>query len=91
MFQLATSELTHDLPAYGYWEVLLGVAIERTGIPSPSQTMLLVAAISAGTTHRLSLPLVIAAAASGAILGDNLGFWLGREGGYRLLRGSGHS
>src|SRR5258705_8315086 len=48
--------------------------------------MLLVAAIYAGTTHRLSLPLVIAAAATGAILGDNLGFWIGREGGYRLLR-----
>jgi len=31
-------------------------------------------------------PVVIAAAASGAILGDNLGFWIGREGGYRLLR-----
>ena len=29
---------------------------------------------------------MIATAASGAILGDNLGFWVGREGGYRLLR-----
>src|SRR5258708_7805630 len=33
-----------------------------------------------------SLPLVIVAAASGAILGDNRGFWVGREGGSRLLR-----
>ena len=29
---------------------------------------------------------MIAAAAAGAILGDNLGFWVGREGGFRLLR-----
>ncbi len=29
---------------------------------------------------------MIAAAAAGAILGDNVGFWIGREGGYRLLR-----
>src|SRR6266849_10410280 len=48
--------------------------------------MLLVAAIAAGTTNQLSIAGVIVAAASGAILGDNLGFWVGREGGYRLLR-----
>src|SRR5215831_5671317 len=36
--------------------------------------MLLVAAVFAGTTHQLSIPLVILAATSGAILGDNLGF-----------------
>jgi membrane protein DedA with SNARE-associated domain len=86
MFHLATSELTHLLTAYGYWAVLLFVAIESMGIPFPGETMLLVAAIYAGTTHRLSLPLVIVAAASGAILGDNLGYWIGREGGSRLLR-----
>src|SRR2546423_14513406 len=86
MFHLATSELTHFLTTYGYWAVFVFVAIESTGIPFPGETMLLVAAIYAGTTHRLSIPLVILAAASGAILGDNLGFWVGREGGYRLLR-----
>jgi membrane protein DedA with SNARE-associated domain len=48
--------------------------------------MLLVAAIYAGTTHLLLIPLMIVAAASGAILGDNHGFWVGREGGYCLLR-----
>lgn len=53
--------------------------------------VLLVAAIYAGTTHRLSLPMMIAAAAGGAILGDNLGYWIGRKGGYRLLRRSGHN
>ena len=86
MFQLGTSTLTHLLATYGYLAVLLFVAIESTGIPFPGETMLLVAAIDAGTTHQLSIVLVIVAAASGAILGDNLGFWVGREGGYRLLR-----
>src|SRR5712692_6712168 len=37
-------------------------------------------------THLLAIALVIVAAASGAILGDNLGYWVGREAGYRLLR-----
>ena len=86
MFQLGTSILAHLLATYGYLAVLLFVAIESTGIPFPGETMLLVAAIDAGTTHQLSIVLVIVAAASGAILGDNLGFWVGREGGYRLLR-----
>jgi len=86
MIHLATSDLLDFLMTYGYWAVLLFVAIESTGIPFPGETMLLVAAIYAGTTHRLAIPLVIAAAASGAILGDNLGYWVGREGGFRLLR-----
>lgn len=86
MFNFTTSTLTNLLTTYGYWAVLFFVGIESTGIPFPGETMLLVAAIFAGTTHRLLIPLVIVAAASGAILGDNLGFWVGREGGYRLLR-----
>ena len=90
MFHLATSELMHFLTVYGYWAVLFFVAVESMGIPLPGETMLLVAAIYAGTTHRLAIPLVIAAAALGAIVGDNLGYWVGREGGYRLLRRYGH-
>src|SRR5260370_10656363 len=86
MFHLATQDLTHLLNTYGYLAVLVFVAIESTGIPFPGETMLLVAAIYAGTTHRLTIYWVIAAAATGAIVGDNLGFWIGREGGYRLLR-----
>src|SRR5947209_9791585 len=86
MIHFATSDLTHLLTTYGYWAVLVFVGIESVGIPFPGETMLLIAAIYAGTTHRLSIPLVIVAAASGAILGDNIGFWIGREGGYRLLR-----
>jgi membrane protein DedA with SNARE-associated domain len=86
MLHVATADLQHFLSTYGYWAVLVFVAIESTGIPFPGETMLLVAAIDTGITHHLSILLVIVAAASGAILGDNLGFWVGREGGFRLLR-----
>jgi membrane protein DedA with SNARE-associated domain len=86
MFHAATTDLQHFLVTYGYWAVFVFVAIESIGIPFPGETMLLVAAIDAGTTHQLSIVLVIIAATCGAILGDNLGFWIGREGGYRLLR-----
>jgi len=86
MIHLAASDLFHFLTTYGYLAVFLFVAIESTGIPFPGETMLLIAAIYSGTTHLLSIPLVISAAACGAILGDNVGFWVGREGGFRLLR-----
>ncbi len=82
----ALHDLDHLLASYGYWAVLLFVAVESTGIPFPGETMLLAAAIYAGGTHHLQIPFVILAAAAGAILGDNIGFWVGREGGYRLLR-----
>jgi membrane protein DedA with SNARE-associated domain len=64
MFHIATSDLMHLLSTYGYWAVLVFVAIESTGIPFPGETMLLVAAIYAGRTHQLSIALVIAAAAT---------------------------
>ena len=86
MFHVAFTDLQHFLATYGYWAVFFFVAIESIGIPFPGETMLLVAAIDAGTTHQLSIVLVIAAATCGAIVGDNIGFWVGREGGYRVLR-----
>ena len=86
MFHIITNNLANFLSIYGYWAVLVFVAIESTGIPFPGETTLIFASIYAGTTHRLSIFLIIAAAAAGAILGDNAGFWVGREGGYRLLR-----
>ncbi len=69
----------------GYWAVGVTVALESIGLPVPGETMLIAAAIYAGTTHDLNIGLVIAAAAAGGIMGDNIGFWLGRALGYRLL------
>lgn len=77
--------LSDLIATYGYGLVALIVALESTGLPLPGEATLLTAAIYAGTTHRLSIVGVIAAAAAGAILGDNVGFWIGREAGYRLL------
>jgi membrane protein DedA with SNARE-associated domain len=78
-------ELNQLVSAYGYWAVMLFVGIESIGIPFPGETMLLAAAIYAGTTHNLDIALVIAAASVGAVLGDNIGFWFGREFGYELV------
>jgi membrane protein DedA with SNARE-associated domain len=82
---VTTTELMHLLNMYGYLAVFVCVTIESMGIPLPGETMLLAAAIYAGTTPQFSILLVIVTAACGAILGDNVGFWIGRKHGYRLL------
>ena len=69
----------------GYGAVMLAVGIESMGIPFPGETTLIAAAAYAGSTHKLNIVFVVAAAAAGAIIGDNIGFWIGREVGLRLL------
>jgi membrane protein DedA with SNARE-associated domain len=74
--------LTDLLNNYGYIAVTFFVMIESSGIPFPGETMLLLAAFTAGAVpNHLSIPLVIACAALGAIIGDNLGYYVGRTGG----------
>jgi len=68
---------------YGYTVVFLGVFLENTGLPVPGETALLAGAALA-KFGRLSLVWVIVTATCGAILGDNLGFLIGRRGGRTL-------
>lgn len=89
MFDLGSGEMTHLLITYGYLVVFALVAIESMGIPVPGESTLLLASLYAGTTHHLSVVLVILAAAAGAVAGDNIGYFAGRTGGYRLLHRSG--
>lgn len=83
---LLHSALSQVVAAYGYWAVFGLVALESGGIPLPGETALILAAVIAGSSHRLALPGIVVAAAAGAILGDNLGFWVGRGLGLPLLR-----
>lgn len=82
---LLSPDVTQMIGQYGYGAVALAVGIESIGIPFPGETMLIAAAVYAGSTHQLSVTLVVAAAAAGAIMGDNIGFWIGREFGFRFL------
>ena len=47
---------------------------------------MITAGIYAGSTHHLSPWLIFAVASAAAIIGDNIGFWIGDKGGYRLAR-----
>jgi membrane protein DedA with SNARE-associated domain len=79
LISLAT--LQNALNSFGYAAVTLFIMIESSGIPFPGETMLLLASFYAAVSHQLQIPLVIACAAFGAIIGDNIGYLIGRTGG----------
>jgi len=60
------------------------VGIEALGVPLPGETAVIFAGLSAAA-GRLSIVAVIVVAAGGAIIGDNIGFLIGRRGGRALL------
>lgn len=80
----------HLVAHHGYWVVAIVVSLESMGVPLPGETTLVSAAIYAGSTHELNIWFVVIAAAIGAIAGDNVGFWIGREYGYGLVLRYGH-
>jgi len=68
----------------GYPLLVAVVAAESLGVPLPGETAVIFAGIAA-SSGRLSIVLVIVLAAAAAIVGDNIGFQIGRRGGRRLL------
>jgi membrane protein DedA with SNARE-associated domain len=78
--------VTNLLIDYGLVLLFVLVAVESAGVPLPGETAVITAAVLARPEHHhYSLLGVIVVAAAGAIVGDNVGYWLGRVGGRRLL------
>jgi membrane protein DedA with SNARE-associated domain len=73
------------IPTQVGYAALFGLVLaESAGLPVPGETALLAAGALAGSGHLL-LPAVIAVGTVAAILGDNLGYWIGRRGGRAVL------
>jgi membrane protein DedA with SNARE-associated domain len=68
--------------------VFVLIAVESMGVPLPGETALFAAAIFASKDGP-PIEAVIAVAAAGAILGDNVGYLIGRKAGRRLLEAPG--
>lgn len=68
----------------GYPLLMAVVAIEALGVPLPGETAVILAGVAA-STGRLDIVLVIVLASAAAIIGDNIGFLIGRRGGRVLL------
>jgi len=79
------TSLAESVARYGYWLVAVAVGLEGMGVPVPGETMLFSAAVYSGATGQLSIAMVIVCAAVGAIVGDNLGFLIGRRLGYPVV------
>jgi membrane protein DedA with SNARE-associated domain len=75
----------HLVEVFGYPLLFLIVMSESGGLPVPGETGLIAAAVLA-SQGKLSIPLVILLAAAAAIVGDNIGYQIGRRGGRWLLR-----
>jgi membrane protein DedA with SNARE-associated domain len=69
---------------HGLFLLFALVAVESAGVPLPGETALIAAGVLASQGH-FSLVEVIAVATLGAIVGDNIGYVLGRTGGKALL------
>lgn len=76
----------HLISSFGYLAVFVIIGLESIGIPLPGETVLIAAATYAATSGNLNIWIVFAAATAGAIIGDNIGYWIGHKGGYRLAR-----
>jgi len=74
----------HLVEVAGYPLLFLLVMGESSGVPIPGETALITAAVLA-SRGKLQIEWVIALAATAAIVGDNIGYLIGRKGGRWLL------
>ena len=76
--------MEHVVDQYGLAFLFLIVCLESAGVWVPGETALVAAGVLASRGH-FSIWAVIALAALGAIVGDNIGYWIGRIYGRRLF------
>ncbi len=74
----------HLVEVAGYPLLFVLVMAESGGVPIPGETALITAAVLA-SRGKLQIEWVIALAAAGAIVGDNIGYEIGRKGGRWIL------
>ncbi|MEU2556677.1 DedA family protein [Streptomyces sp. NPDC014684] len=73
------------LDHWGYWAVGGVIFVEDFGVPAPGETILIAAAVYAGA-GQLNIFAVIAIGVFAAVLGDNVGYLIGRTGGHALVQ-----
>jgi membrane protein DedA with SNARE-associated domain len=78
------ANMTPLLDRWGYLAVAAVVGVESFGVPAPGQTIMIAAAVYAGA-GRLNIAGVIAVAFVAAVVGDNIGYLIGRNGGRRVV------
>jgi membrane protein DedA with SNARE-associated domain len=83
--EAAVKKMQPLVERYGYAGVAGAVALEGFGIPAPGQSLLMAGALEAARGH-MQLMLLLPIAVLAAVLGNSLGYLIGRRGGRPLLR-----
>jgi membrane protein DedA with SNARE-associated domain len=78
------ASLSALLLRWGYPLIFAAMLLESAGLPLPGETVTLLGGYAAGSGQLHPLG-VMGAAATGAIVGDNLGYWIGRRSGWPLI------
>jgi membrane protein DedA with SNARE-associated domain len=81
---LILQELEHLVATYGYLGVLVSITLESFGVPLPAESLLIVASWVAAK-GQLNIVIVVAVAWFAAVLGDNIGYLIGRLVGHRVI------
>ena len=81
---LSLESLQQLLQTWGYGVIFVAMLLENAGLPLPGETVTLLGGYAAGS-GQLQVAGVLGAAAAGAMLGDNLGYWVGRRAGWPLI------
>jgi membrane protein DedA with SNARE-associated domain len=82
LYKIVEKTLVH----WGYLAVVAGLLGENAGLPLPGETVLMFASFTAHKHKGLEIWWVIMLGIAAAIMGDNIGFWVGRKLGDRLIR-----
>ena len=85
-FASLSDALISLIPIYGLWIIFGIVAIESAGVPLPGETTLVASALLSAATGEINIVAVVLAAAAGAIVGDGVGYVIGRRLGLPFLR-----
>src|SRR3954463_7806998 len=81
-FLPSLQDLLHRYGAPGVGLVLM---LESIGLPLPGESLMIAAAVYAATTGQIDIWTLVPIAAAGAIVGDQIGYGIGRWIGFRLL------
>lgn len=77
--------LSELIRTYGYYVIGIGVFLESMGVPSPGETFLIMGGVAASLGH-LNIVGVILVTILSAVLGDNMGYLVGKHFGMKLIK-----
>jgi membrane protein DedA with SNARE-associated domain len=83
-FQRSLARVQPLLDRYGYWTAAATTLLEGTGIPTPGQTLLIAGALEAAE-NRMNIAFLILLVTAAAIVGNSIGYVIGRWGGRFVL------